>query len=115
ADVLFLGNDQRVLRIVLPEHDLPLQRLLKRAFEVTQRFRSDATQARILIFNRRDAMLALGLDSRELQLFGEDIGQLVQREIDFHDVLAGISSALRFALAGLTLADNIAFLAVARA
>src|SRR5437762_8793050 len=60
-------------------------------------------------------MLALGLDARELQFFGEDVGQLIEREIDLHDVLSGIGPALALAGAGLALADDIAFLAVARA
>src|SRR5262245_54270191 len=58
-------------------------------------------------------MLTLGLDPRQLQLFSKDLGKLIEREIDLHDVLPGLGAALgTFALA---LADDIAFFAVAGA
>jgi hypothetical protein len=65
--------------------------------------------------HRRDAVTALGLNTRELQFFGEDLGQLVEGEIHLHQVLALLGAPLALALAGLALADDVALLAVAGA
>jgi len=115
TDVLLLRDDDRRVGVVVAEHDLALQGLLEGALEVAQALRADPANAAVFVARGRDAMLALGFDAREFQLFGEDFGELVEREVDLHDVLAGFGAALRFALAGLALADDVAFLAVAGA
>src|SRR5262249_42566537 len=113
TDVLALRDDHGIGRVVLAEHDLALERFAEGALEVAEGLGADAAEGRILVLDRRDAVLALGLDARKLQLFGQDLGQLIEAEVDLHDVRAGLGAALgAFALA---LADDVPFLAVARA
>ena len=60
---------------------------------------------------------ALGLDVRQLQLFAQDFGQLVERDVDFHQVAAArIAAGLAAAVLRLAaLADRLALFAVALA
>src|SRR5689334_10926294 len=78
-------------------------------------FRADAPQARISLTNGGDPVLSLWLDARQLELFCKDVGQLVEGQIHFHEVMAGFGAALAFALAGLAFADDVAFFAIAGA
>src|SRR4051794_35879510 len=108
-DVLLLRDDDGVFRVVIPNHDLPLEGLLERPLEVAERVGADLADAAVLVALGRDPVLALGLDPGELQLLGQDLGQLVQRQVHLHQVLALLGAALGAALA---LADDVALLAV---
>ncbi len=44
---------------------------------------------RVAVFLLDDVGPALGLDARQRELFGHDLGQLVHRQLDFKDVLPG--------------------------
>jgi hypothetical protein len=49
-----------------------------------------------------------------VEFFAEDVGEFLQRDIDFHEVLAGLGATLAgFAITGL--ADGVALVALARA
>ena len=52
ADVLFLRDDDRVVRVVVAEHDLPLEGFLEGALEVAERFGADAADAAVLVADR---------------------------------------------------------------
>src|SRR5688500_7628849 len=115
TDVLLLRDDDGVVRVVIAGHDLPAQGFLEAALEVPKRIGADRADAAVLVPDRRDAVLALGLNAREFQLLRQNLGQLIEREIDLHDVRAGLGAALGFTLAGLALADDVALFPVARA
>ncbi len=100
------GTTTGLLRVVGAAGDRALQRLSVGALEVTQRFGTDAADARVAILGGDDAALALVLDRGQLQLFAQDVGQLVERDVDLEHVLAGVlaglpapSAALRFVAA----------------
>ena len=115
ADVFFLRNDDRRVGVIVAEHDLTLERFLERSLEMAERFGTDPADAAVLVAHRRDSMFSFWLDARKLEFFGEDVGQLVEREIDLHDVTARLSAPKHFSLASRTVADDIAFLAFAGA
>ena len=56
-------------------------------------------------------MLSLGLDARQLEFFAEDVGQLVERDVDLEDVLPRIFPA--HSALPLVIADRLTRLAVA--
>src|SRR5690606_39528592 len=53
---------------------------------------SDLHVARLL---GDDAVVSLGLDARKLQLLPEDLGQLVEADVDLEEVMAGGVAGLR--------------------
>src|SRR5262249_28630689 len=87
-------DDDRTLRIVLAGHDLAAQRLPEGALEVAQRLRAGPADADVLVLLRDDALLALRLDARELQLLAHDLGQLLQPQRDLQRVLARLVARL---------------------
>src|SRR5207248_11435215 len=96
--LVFAGrDDDGDERIVRARGDAPLQRLLVGALEMAQRFGTGGVHARVLHLGRGEVLLALALDARERQLLAEDVGELVEGEIDFQRMLS-------FALPRLALA-----------
>ncbi len=77
ADVLTLRDDDRVVRVIIADHDLAFERFLERSLEMAERFRPDAPDAAVFIANGRDAVLPLGFDARELQFLGQNLRQFV--------------------------------------
>src|SRR5262249_26897850 len=67
------------------------------ALEVPQRLGPGGVHAGVLHLRRGQVLLALALDPRQRELFAEDVGELVQRQVHFERVLA-------FALPGPALA-----------
>src|SRR5690606_41336095 len=57
---------------------------------------SDLHVARLL---GDDAVVSLGLDARKLQLLPEDLGQLVEADVDLEEVMAGGVAGLALAIA----------------
>ena len=55
--------------------------------------------------------IAARLDPRELELLAEDLGELLERDLDLEGMLAGLIAGL--ALTGALLVDRRAFLAIA--
>jgi hypothetical protein len=55
---------------------------------------ADGADAGVLVADSRDLVVALGLDARELELLGEDVGQLIHRDIHLEDVLALLLATL---------------------
>ena len=49
---------------------------------------------RVLVLDRRDAVLALGLDAGQPQFLAENVGEFFERDIHFEDVLAFLLAAL---------------------
>ena len=97
--VLAGRNDDRDQRVVRPGRDAPLQRLLVGALEVSKRFGAGRVHARVLHLGRGEVLLALALDARERQLLAQDVGELVEREIDFQRVLSFALPRLALAVA----------------
>src|SRR5205085_6356888 len=97
ALVLAYRNDVRILGVVGPAGNAALQCLLVGALEMAQRLGPGGVHAGVLHPRSGEVLLAPVLDARERQLLAEDVGQLVEREIDLERVLP-------FALAGLAAA-----------
>jgi hypothetical protein len=78
---------------------------------VAQRLGPGAPDADVAVLLGDEPLLALGLDARQLQLLAQDLGQLVERQLDFQRVLALVGARLaRSLLPRLPLADGIAHL-----
>ncbi len=112
-----LGNDDGVVRVVGAARDRAPQRFLVRALEVPQRLRPDAPDARVAILGARRCGSCPCSRSRKLELFAEDVGELVERHVDLEDVLAGVLPRLTLPVLGLLAlpTDRVADLAVALA
>src|SRR5436190_23789147 len=83
---------------------------------MAQRLRPLAANRAVALLLGHDRAFALGLDVGELEFLAEDFRQLVHRQIDFKDVLAGRVAGLAGAIAFFRLpADRIAGLAIAAA
>src|SRR5690606_16536229 len=103
ALVLALGHDDRGARVVHTRGDAATQGLLVGALEVSQGLGPDTPDAGVAILGADDLALALVLDVGELQLLAQDVGELVEGDVDLQDVLA-------LALARLPRARLVAFL-----
>ena len=68
--------------------DLPLEGLLVGALEVAQALGPGLADAGVLVLLLDDVGPALGLDPGQRELLAEDLGQLVQGQLDFEDVVA---------------------------
>src|SRR5437867_9464480 len=99
--------------IVRARRNLPLQRFFIGAFEMAKRFGSDFGDLRIVIAFGLQARAAFGLDTRKLELFGEDLRQFFHGEIHFQDVRAGRVTGLAVAvfvhIAGCERSSRLAF------
>jgi hypothetical protein len=82
---------------------------------VAQRLRAGGRHAGVLEPRRDDAVLALRLNARELQLLAEDIGELLERDIDLEEMLPLALSRLAGAVALLRRRERVARIAVALA
>src|SRR5262249_23458709 len=74
---------------------------------------ADLTDAAVAVLLRDDVLLAARLDIGELQLLAEDLGQLLEHDIDLDHMLPGLGPGLATALLRVALADRVADLAVA--
>src|SRR6185295_10817135 len=88
------------------------------ALEVAEGGGADRADARVLVLDGGETVLALGLDAGELELLGEDVGELLEGDVDLEDVLALGLAALALvadavALAALAHADAAGVVAVA--
>ncbi len=112
--VLRMRNDDRQLGRVRARRDRALQRLAVRTAKVPERLGPDAPQAGVAILLVDQLALALVLDVGQLELLAEDRGELVERHVDFDDVLPRALARLLAAVAlALFAADRVARLAVA--
>jgi hypothetical protein len=115
APVVGLGDDDRVLRIVDAARDRAPERFLVGALEVLERVGADAADAGIAVLGRDDAVLALVLDRGQLELFAQDVRELVERHVHFERVVAGVLPGLTRAVVAFAFlpADGIAHVALA--
>src|SRR5262249_34582994 len=79
--------------------DLAAQGVLERPLEVAERLGPGLAQSAVTLLLGRDDVLAPGFDAGQLKLFGEDVGQLVERDFDFENVGAGLRPAGALAVA----------------
>ena len=82
-------------RVVGVRGDLPLQGLLVGALEVAEALGAGLADAGVLVLLLDDVGLPLGLDAGQLQPLAEDLGQLVQGQLDLEDVVARAVAGLR--------------------
>ena len=82
---------------------------------MAQRLGPGVAHAGVAILARDDALFALGLDARQLQLLAEDLRQLLHRHVDLEQVLARPIAGLALARLRLALPERIARVAVALA
>src|SRR5262249_51339689 len=113
ALVLTHRHDHGVLGVVAAHGELALERLLEGAAEVAQRLGAGLPDAGVAILLGDDALFALGLDARKLQLLAQDLGQLLHRDLDLEQVLAGTVAGAALARLRVALAQRVARLAVA--
>src|SRR5690606_3736607 len=97
AHVVADRDDHRTQRAVRPGGDLPAQRLLVRPLERAQAFRPGALDPAVAVARDGQRLRALRLDARELQLLAHQLGQLLDRELDLADVVAGRVARLALA------------------
>src|SRR5262249_36292945 len=81
-------HHERPIGVVDAGGNLAFESALERALEVAQRLRAGLADAGVLVLGGDDVLLAARLDARQLQLFAEDLGDLLHREFDFEDVAA---------------------------
>ena len=86
--VLADRDDQGIARVVLVGGNLPLERFLVGAFEVAQALGPGLADAGVPVFLLDDVGPALGLDVGQRQLFAQDLGEVVHRQLDLEDVMA---------------------------
>src|SRR5262249_31240157 len=115
APVFVLRHDQRALGLVHAARDRAAQRFFVRALEMAERLRADAPDAGVAILRRDDPALAFVFDFRKLELFAQDVGELVERDVDFEHVVARVFAGLAGAVFAFALfaADGIAHVALA--
>src|SRR5690606_25035887 len=99
APILPVLDDHRISRVVGAGDDLPLERLAEGAAKVAQRLGSGGVDAHVARLLGDDAVVSLGLDARKLQLLPEDLGQLVEADVDLEEVMAGGVAGLALAIA----------------
>ena len=82
---------------------------------MAERFGPRLPNAIVFRFLLNNLCPALRLDARQFQLFTEDGGQFVERDVDFHQVAgAGIAARLTGAVFGIAaLGNRLALFAVA--
>src|SRR5262249_22169572 len=112
--VLADRDDDRLLGVINPGGDLPLQRPLEGPLEVAQRLRPGLADAGVAVADSDAVLLAARRDARQGQLLAEDLGHLLHGQLDLEDVPAGRVAG---AGAGLLLPgpERLADLAVALA
>src|SRR5262249_45825558 len=101
----------RLLGVVAAARDLPLQRTLEGAFEVTERLGAGLTNAGVLVLGRDDVLLAARLDARQGQFLAQDLRQFLQRQFHFEDVAARLIAGAAFVALGRS--QGVARLALA--
>ena len=87
--VLADRDDHRVGRVVGVRGDLPLQGLLVGPLEVAEALRAGLADAGVLVLLLDDVGPPLGLDPGQFQPLAEDLGQLVEGQLDLEDVVPG--------------------------
>src|ERR1700704_2232899 len=79
-----------------------------------QRLGAGRADPRVLVLPRDDLLGALGLDPRQLELLAHDLGELLQRDLDVEQVIAGSLPGLALARPGLAVSpERIADVALA--
>ena len=87
--VLADRDDQGVARVVGVRGDLPLEGLLVGALEVAEALGAGLADAGVLVLLLDDVGPALGLDPGQGEPLAEDLGELVQGQLDLEDVMPG--------------------------
>ena len=99
--VLANRDDHRVAGVVGVRGDLALEGLLVGPLEVAEAFRTRLADAGVLVFFLDDVGPPLGLDPGQFEPLAEDLGQLVQRQLDLQDVPARpVAGAARLVAVG---------------
>ena len=115
AHIVADGHDNGIAAVIVARRNLAAQGFAVGALEVAQRVGAGAPNPTVLVLLADEVLFALGLNVGQLQLFGENGGQILKRDINLQRVLPRLFARLPLARLPVALPDGVADIAIALA